>query len=80
MRGVVAACTLAAETAAGLQTQAPDPWQAARARMVESQIEARDVRAPAVLSAMRQVPRHLSVPSDVRESAYEDRPLPIGLG
>jgi protein-L-isoaspartate(D-aspartate) O-methyltransferase len=29
---------------------------------------------------MRTVPRHLFVPDDVREQAYEDRPLPIGEG
>jgi protein-L-isoaspartate(D-aspartate) O-methyltransferase len=29
---------------------------------------------------MRTVPRHLFVPDNVREAAYEDMPLPIGLG
>lgn len=48
--------------------------------MVESQIAARGVRTPAVLKAMNQVPRHLFVPSELRQSAYEDQPLPIGLG
>lgn len=33
---------------------------------------------PGVLRAMREVPRHLFVPEDVRSRAYEDRPLPIG--
>jgi protein-L-isoaspartate(D-aspartate) O-methyltransferase len=36
--------------------------------------------APAVLDAMREVPRHELVPEDVREGAYENRPLPIGRG
>lgn len=35
---------------------------------------------PAVLAAMRQVPRHLFVPEALRRQAYEDRPLPIGDG
>lgn len=35
---------------------------------------------PAVLQAMRTVPRHEFVPEDVRSQAYEDRPLPIGFG
>jgi protein-L-isoaspartate(D-aspartate) O-methyltransferase len=35
---------------------------------------------PAVLTAMRHVPRHELVPEDVRDSAYENRPLPIGYG
>jgi protein-L-isoaspartate(D-aspartate) O-methyltransferase len=35
---------------------------------------------PRVLAAMRQVPRHLFVPEDVRADAYQNRPLPIGHG
>jgi protein-L-isoaspartate(D-aspartate) O-methyltransferase len=31
-----------------------------------------------VLNAMRQVPRHLLVPEEVRAEAYRNRPLPIG--
>ncbi len=33
---------------------------------------------PAVLAAMREVPRHLFVPVEARRFAYENRPLPIG--
>jgi len=46
--------------------------------MVETQIAARRVRNPAVLAAMRKVPRHAFVPSTLVDMAYEDRPLPIG--
>jgi protein-L-isoaspartate(D-aspartate) O-methyltransferase len=35
---------------------------------------------PAVLQAMRTIPRHEFVPETVRPHAYEDRPLPIGYG
>jgi protein-L-isoaspartate(D-aspartate) O-methyltransferase len=35
---------------------------------------------PAVLQAMRTIPRHAFVPETVRSHAYEDRPLPIGYG
>ena len=35
---------------------------------------------PAVLQAMRSVPRHEFVPEEVRAQAYDDRPLPIGYG
>jgi protein-L-isoaspartate(D-aspartate) O-methyltransferase len=48
--------------------------------MVDQQIVARGVRDPAVLAAMRKVPRHEFVPEDLREAAYEDGPLPIGEG
>jgi protein-L-isoaspartate(D-aspartate) O-methyltransferase len=48
--------------------------------MVTMQIEARGVKQPEVLAAMRRVPRHRFVPEDVREHAYADTPLPIGEG
>ncbi len=48
--------------------------------MVAGQIAARGVKNPAVLAAMRTVPRHLFVPDDVSEYAYDDRPLSIGYG
>lgn len=50
----------------------------ARERMVRAQIESRDVRDARVLQAMRLVPRHLFVPSQLRANAYDDTPLPIG--
>jgi protein-L-isoaspartate(D-aspartate) O-methyltransferase len=51
-----------------------------RHRMVYEQIERRGIRHPGVLSAMRTVPRHLFVPSEYRERAYEDGALSIGSG
>jgi len=52
----------------------------ARERMVREQIEARGVRDPLTLAAMRKVPRHELVPEIVRAAAHQDYPLPIGLG
>jgi protein-L-isoaspartate(D-aspartate) O-methyltransferase len=52
----------------------------AREQMVESQIEARGVRDPRTLAAMRKVPRHLFVPPAQAGQAYADHPLPIGHG
>jgi protein-L-isoaspartate(D-aspartate) O-methyltransferase len=52
----------------------------ARTRMVDSQLLGRDIRNPAVLDAMRRVPRHEFVPDELRDRAYEDGPLPIGSG
>jgi len=49
-----------------------------RDRMVDTQIAARGIRDPAVLAAMRKVPRHLFVPAEHAAAAYEDTPLPIG--
>ena len=55
----------------------PD-WADLRERMVLQQIETRGVKDPAVLAAMRSVPRHRFVPDDYREASYQDSPLPIG--
>ncbi len=56
----------------------PQGWADLRERMVLQQIETRGVKDPAVLAAMRTVPRHQFVPEDYREAAYNDSPLPIG--
>jgi protein-L-isoaspartate(D-aspartate) O-methyltransferase len=55
-------------------------WKAMRDRMVERQIEARGVRDPRVLDAMRKVERHRFVPETMAKQAYADHPLPIGDG
>jgi protein-L-isoaspartate(D-aspartate) O-methyltransferase len=55
-----------------------DVYAAARERMVAEQIESRGVSSPAVLAAMRQVPRHLFVSTSQWGQAYDDHPLPIG--
>ncbi len=57
-----------------------DPFREEREAMVRYQIEARGIKDPRVLEAMRKVPRHLFVPLEYREFSYEDRPLPIGEG
>lgn len=48
--------------------------------MVEDQILPRGIRDPAVLAAMRRVPRHQFVPDSESRFAYADGPLPIGYG
>jgi protein-L-isoaspartate(D-aspartate) O-methyltransferase len=48
--------------------------------MVDEQLRARDITSPRVLEAMRKVPRHLFIPEPLRERAYDDSPVPIGLG
>jgi protein-L-isoaspartate(D-aspartate) O-methyltransferase len=45
--------------------------------MVKEQIEARGVKDPAVLEAMRNVPRHQFIPKSLRHEAYKDGPVPI---
>lgn len=51
-----------------------------RRTMVAEQIEARGVGDPRVLDALRAVPRHWFVPTDVASDAYLDGPLPIAAG
>jgi protein-L-isoaspartate(D-aspartate) O-methyltransferase len=48
--------------------------------MVQTQLAHRDIVDPLVLAAMAAVPRHLFVPEEWRDQAYEDGPLPIGQG
>ena len=49
-----------------------------RSRMVDWQIEARAIKDPNVLTAMRVVPRHAFIRPTEERSAYADNPLPIG--
>jgi len=51
-----------------------------RERMVTNQIQLRGMDHKPTLNAMRTVPRHLFVPINLQENAYDDRPLPIGHG
>lgn len=49
-----------------------------RREMVDSQLRDRGIVDPKVISAMQAVPRHLFLPGEVDERAYEDIALPIG--
>lgn len=55
-------------------------FRKAREDMLREQIEGRGIRNARLLEAMYRVPRHCFVPQPVREKAYEDEPLPIGMG
>ena len=46
--------------------------------MVELQLRRRGIKDPRVLEAMGRVPRERFVPDELRASAYDDKPLPIG--
>jgi protein-L-isoaspartate(D-aspartate) O-methyltransferase len=51
-----------------------------REDMVKFQLEKRGIKNPAVLTAIRKVPRHKLLPVDCVADAYGDYPLPIGHG
>jgi protein-L-isoaspartate(D-aspartate) O-methyltransferase len=72
--GCLSCCAPAGPAASGAEPAL------ARGRMVEEQIAARGVTDPAVLRAMRAVPRHEFIPAASRADAYSDQPLPIGHG
>ena len=81
MRSFTKICLLIALLTAvsGIAQGAPD-FEKARKRMVETQIAARGVEDPRVLSAMGSTPRHRFVPASLSDQAYADHPLPIGEG
>lgn len=51
-----------------------------RIKMVDQQLQARDISDARVLSAMKEIPRHLFIPSQYQDMAYEDSPVSIGQG
>ncbi len=73
-----AACASAGGNGKGEPSEGEDAERSARLAMVEEQVAARGIRDPAVLGALRTVPRHLFVPPAERRYAYTDGPLPIG--
>ena len=85
----LSALVLIAMMAADADAQGQDPYAAARKAMVddivtltrETRLETgRAALSPRVLAAVSKVPRHQFVPGDMVRSAYDNRPLPIGLG
>ena len=57
-----------------------DTYAEKRHQMVETQIVARGICDPAVVEAMRSVPRDVYVAPEMRDFAYEDMALPIAAG
>ena len=55
-------------------------YSKSREAMVKTQMEARGIKDPATLAAMRKVPRHNFVAQNQAADAYADHPLPIGYG
>lgn len=57
-----------------------DKYISLRESMVKVQLMDRGITDMATLNAMRKVPRHLFVPPNYANDAYDDNPLPIGYG
>jgi protein-L-isoaspartate(D-aspartate) O-methyltransferase len=60
--------------------QPDDSYQPALAAMIREQIVERGIREPRLLAVLQRTPRHWFVPPELRQQAYADGPLPIGLG
>jgi protein-L-isoaspartate(D-aspartate) O-methyltransferase len=61
-----------------LSSMQTDKYTSMRKAMVNDQIVKRGIRNPLTIKAMEKVPRHLFVPQEYTDRAYEDNPLPIG--
>jgi protein-L-isoaspartate(D-aspartate) O-methyltransferase len=61
-------------------TNETDKYTEFRNNMVDYQIIARGITDIKVIEAMRKVPRHEFVDQSLKDSAYADRPLSIGMG
>ncbi len=72
--------TLAGPRDAAVGAQRTDTFERVRQMMVQAEVAGRGIRDPRVLDAMREVPRHLFVPSNQRKYAYQDAALPLGYG
>ncbi len=70
----------AAEPGGAAAADGADPFRAAREHLVCTEVAAAGVTDPAVLAALRRVPRHRFVPERFLAQAYADHPLPIGHG
>jgi protein-L-isoaspartate(D-aspartate) O-methyltransferase len=57
-----------------------EEYERLRNMMVDLQLIPRGIRDERLLQAMRNVERHLFMPEGTRDSAYEDRAVPIGEG
>ena len=69
---------MVAVQAAGPSSAPADRFEHRRQQMVHHQLRGRDIVDGRVLTAMQAVPRHLFVPTPLRDLAYQDSPLPIG--
>lgn len=57
-----------------------DQYAPLREKMVKQQIIDRGIIDKKTIDALREVPRHLFVPQNLQDQAYDDSSLPIGFG
>ena len=76
---VVPGCRESQERTIRGDDRSEEAYTQSRERMVQTQIVRRGVKDTLTVAAMKAVPRHRFVPESIREQAYHDHPLPIGL-
>jgi protein-L-isoaspartate(D-aspartate) O-methyltransferase len=57
-----------------------DRYAGQREEMLSHDLKGRDITDPRVLEAMAGIPREVFIPLQYQNNAYEDNPLPIGMG
>ena len=57
-----------------------DRYAISRQTMIDSHLRGRDIRDGRVLDAMERLPREYFLPEKYAANAYDDNPLPIGMG
>jgi len=57
-----------------------DRYAISRRAMIDYDLCGRDIQDPRVLAAMERVPRERFIPAKYASNAYDDNPLPIGMG
>jgi len=80
MKAFIIICSLFLFATTGSFAQTDDIHKSQREQMVTNQIQLRGMDHKSTLNAMGVVPRHLFVPENLQDNAYDDRPLPIGHG
>jgi protein-L-isoaspartate(D-aspartate) O-methyltransferase len=75
---LVIVCVVGLRFALAPAQSTEESFPAARAKMVERHLRARDITDRRVLDAMGRIPREKFVPQGQRDRAYADHPLAIG--
>jgi protein-L-isoaspartate(D-aspartate) O-methyltransferase len=77
---LILSCSSRQKSVPSSQNYQEQGWKQKAEQMVASQIISRGVTDNRVIDIMRITPRHLFVPEDAVDYAYNDSPLPIGYG
>lgn len=57
-----------------------DPFIQKRHLMVKEQLEKRGIKDRAILTVMREIPRHIFIPDNLVDAAYSDQAISLGEG